>query len=151
LKIERTMRYGDFVWSREKTASGPLIVQVSLEKQIISVFRGGHEIGTAVILYGAQGHDTPRGRFPIIAKLEHHHSATYNAPMPFTLRLTEDGVAVHGSEVRWGAATHGCIGVPLEFARFLFDEASVGDVVEIVGGGTDPLPSSSHQALSTIS
>jgi hypothetical protein len=151
LKIQRTLRYGDFVWRREKIVSGPLTVQVSLKNQIISVFRGGHEIGTAVILYGAQGHDTPRGRFPITAKLEDHHSATYDAPMPFTLRLTEDGVAVHGSKVRRGAATHGCIGVPLEFARFLFHEASVGDVIEIVDGGTNPLTQSSHQALSTIS
>jgi lipoprotein-anchoring transpeptidase ErfK/SrfK len=34
--------------------------------------------------------------------------------------------------VRWGAATHGCIGLPLEFARRLFEQAKVGDEVVIV-------------------
>ena len=52
--------------------------------------------------------------------------------MPYTLRLTADGVAIHGSDVRWGAATHGCIGVPVEFAAKLFDEVAKGDHVVIV-------------------
>lgn len=131
LNVRKRMRYGDFVWDARPTG-GPLAIRVNLDTQLISVFRGGHEIGTAVILYGVDGHETPLGRFPITAKLEDHHSSTYDAPMPFTLRLTSDGVAVHGSKVRWGAATHGCIGVPLEFAENLFHVASVGDVVEVV-------------------
>ncbi|WP_082992804.1 L,D-transpeptidase family protein [Erythrobacter sp. QSSC1-22B] len=133
LNVRKRLRYGDFVWNNNDTP-GPLVVRVNLDTQLISAFRGGHEIGTAVILYGVDGHETPLGRFPIVAKLKDHHSATYDAPMPFTLRLTSDGVAVHGSKVRWGAATHGCIGVPLEFAQNLFHEASVGDVVEIIRG-----------------
>lgn len=52
--------------------------------------------------------------------------------MPYTLQLTNDGVSIHGSTVRWGAATHGCIGVPLEFARRLFNQAKVGDEVTII-------------------
>lgn len=52
--------------------------------------------------------------------------------MPYTLQLTSDGVSIHGSMVRSGAATHGCIGVPLEFARRLFGQARVGDEVVIV-------------------
>ena len=52
--------------------------------------------------------------------------------MPYTLRLTDDGVSIHASSVRWGAATHGCIGVPLDFARLLFGAAGKGDFVVIV-------------------
>ena len=52
--------------------------------------------------------------------------------MPFTLRLTEDGVAIHGSDVRWGRATHGCVGVPLQFAEKLFGEVNKGDQVLII-------------------
>ena len=55
-----------------------------------------------------------------------------SAPMPFTLRLTADGVAIHGSDVRERFATHGCIGVPLEFARRLFEQAHVGDEVFVL-------------------
>jgi lipoprotein-anchoring transpeptidase ErfK/SrfK len=99
------------------------------------VFRGGHEIGTAVILYGASEKETPAGVFPVLAKMRDHKSITYdNAPMPYTLRLTDDGVSIHGSDVRWGRATHGCIGVPLEFAHKLFDQVAKGDQVTIVSG-----------------
>jgi lipoprotein-anchoring transpeptidase ErfK/SrfK len=55
--------------------------------------------------------------------------------MPYTLRLTNDGVSIHASSVRWGAATHGCIGVPLGFAERLFNASRIGDEVEIVGQG----------------
>ena len=93
----------------------------------------GQEIGTAVILYGADGLPTPTGKFPILAKLKDHRSATYDgAPMPFTLRLTGDGVSIHGSDVRWGFATHGCVGVPTAFAAKLFDAVKTGDEVLIV-------------------
>ena len=87
------------------------------------------------MLYGADGLATPTGKFPILAKLKNHRSATYDgAPMPFTLRLTADGVSIHGSNVRWGYATHGCIGVPTAFAARLFATVAVGDPVLIVGG-----------------
>lgn len=132
LKVDKRMRHGEFVWNEQGIPSGPLLVRVNLQSQVISVFREGHEIGTAVILYGAEGHDTPIGTFPILTKIRDHRSSTYDAPMPFTLRLTTDGVAIHGSSVRWGAATHGCVGVPTEFARLLFEQAEVGGTVEIV-------------------
>ena len=57
-----------------------------------------------------------------------------NAPLPYTLRLTEDGVSIHGSNVRWGFATHGCVGVPSAFAAKLFAALNVGDEVQIVSG-----------------
>ena len=55
-------------------------------------------------------------------------------PLPFMLRLTNDGISIHGSEVEWGYATHGCIGVPVEFAELLFDLAALGDRVIITQG-----------------
>ncbi len=86
-----------------------------------------------MVLYGAEEKETPDGVFPVLAKMKDHKSATYgDAPMPYTLRLTDDGVSIHGSDVRWGAATHGCIGVPVEFAHKLFDQVSKGDQVVIV-------------------
>jgi lipoprotein-anchoring transpeptidase ErfK/SrfK len=132
LNVRKRMQYGQYIWDEKNVPQGPMWVRVDLGRQIISVFRGGHEIGTAVILYGADEKETPIGVFPILAKIEDHKSITYdNAPMPYTLRLTGDGVSIHGSDVRWGRATHGCIGVPLEFAHKLFDEVSKGDQVTI--------------------
>jgi lipoprotein-anchoring transpeptidase ErfK/SrfK len=141
LDVRTPMAYGDYRWDDKGVPAGPTWIRVDLKTQLISVFRSGQEIGTAVILYGADGVPTPTGKFPILAKLKDHTSATYdNAPMPYTLRLTADGVSIHGSNVRWGFATHGCIGVPTAFAAKLFDAVKTGDEVLIVSGARAPKP-----------
>ncbi len=133
LDVRTPMTYGDYRWDEKGVPPGPTWVRVDLRSQLISVFRSGQEIGTAVILYGADGLPTPTGKFPILAKLKDHRSVTYDgAPMPYTLRLTGDGVSIHGSDVRWGFATHGCVGVPTAFAARLFDAVKTGDEVLIV-------------------
>jgi lipoprotein-anchoring transpeptidase ErfK/SrfK len=101
------------------------------------VFRGGHEIGTAVIVYGAETMKSPLGRFPILSKQRDYHSRSYDAPMPYSLFITDTGVALHGSPVSSRRATHGCIGLPTEFARLLFAAAKAGDEVQIVRSGTN--------------
>ena len=129
LNVRKRLKHGEYVWQEEGVAEGPVLVAVNLETQTLSVFRDGHEIGTSVILYGAHEKPTPLGEFSVKTKLEHHRSSTYGAPMPYTLRLTDDGVAIHGSDVKWGRATHGCIGVPTKFAALLFKQVKVGDKV----------------------
>ena len=136
LEVGERLNYGDFRWNEAGVPEGRVWVRVDLKRQMLSVFRGGDEIGTSVILYGADGKPTPVGRFPVRAKLRDHYSSTYgNAPMPYTLQLTADFVAIHGSNVRAAAATHGCIGVPEAFAARLFDAVRVGDDVVIEGAG----------------
>ena len=135
LDIRQPMEYGEFRWNDRGVPAGPIWIRIDLKSQLLSVFRAGHEIGTAVILYGTDGLPTPTGKFPILAKWKDHRSATYdNAPMPYTLRLTKDGVAIHGSNVRWGFATHGCIGIPTDFAAKVFGVVHVGDPVLSVSG-----------------
>lgn len=134
LNITGPMRFGDFVWDENHIPAGPLWVRIDLSRQLLSVFRDGHEIGATVILYGAGGKPTPTGSFTILEKNPDYYSRSYDAPMPYMLRLTKDGVAIHGSNVRKGWATHGCIGVPLDFARLLFAAARKGDPVFILAG-----------------
>lgn len=136
LPIEGTIRYGDWFWDESAApASGPLVITVDLQARVISAFRDGHEIGTAVVLVGTQDHPTPLGTFPILTKERHNVSEKYNnAPMPWTLRLTWDGIAIHGSPVLNGYASHGCIGIPDEFAAKLFAAAQRGDKVIITRG-----------------
>ena len=134
LQIEGPFTHGSYVWDDAGVPAGPLVITIDLKAQTLSVFRGGYEIGAAVILYGADDKPTPLGTFSITEKDADHVSNLYNAPMPYRLRLTNDGVAIHGSEVEWGAATHGCIGVPVEFAKLLFEQAKLGDRVIITDG-----------------
>ena len=136
LPIEGTIRYGDWFWDESAApATGQLVITVDLDARVISAFRDGHEIGTAVVLVGTQEHPTPLGVFPILTKERDNVSEKYNnAPMPWTLRLTRDGVAIHGSPVMNGYASHGCIGVPDDFAAKLFAAAKRGDKVIITRG-----------------
>lgn len=126
------LTYGAWRWDEAGVPAGPVTVRVDLERQLISVFKGPDEIGAAVLVYGMQGKETPRGKLPILGKTRDYHSITYDAPMPFSLWLRKDGVALHGSSVRMGRATNGCIGVPVEFAGKLFAVAQKGDIVEVV-------------------
>jgi len=136
LPIEGTIGYGEWFWDESRAPTkGKLVVTVDLDARVISVFRDGHEIGTAVALLGTTSHPTPLGTFPILTKEKDNVSEKYdNAPMPWTLRLTWDGIAIHGSPVMNGFASHGCIGVPDEFAEKLFDIAKRGDKVVITRG-----------------
>jgi hypothetical protein len=138
LNIRAPMQFGDYVWNDEAVPHGPVWIRVDLARQIVSVFRAGHEIGSAIILYGTDGKPTPTGVFPILERARTHRSNLYDAEMPFMLRLTNDGVAIHASRVREGSATHGCIGIPLDFARRVFDEAKRGDLVIVEAGEKAP-------------
>ncbi len=130
----KPMHHGEYAWDDAGVPQGPVVITIDLAAEMLSVFRDGYEIGAAVILYGADSKPTPLGTFPILQKDAHHVSSIYGAPMPYAMRLTNDGVFVHASEVAWDAATHGCIGVPKAFAEKMFAQAKVGDKVIITRG-----------------
>ena len=132
LAVKAPMHFGDYAWNDTAVPDGRTWIRIDLRSQLISVFRAGHEIGTAVIVYGGDNKETPVGTLQVLAKARDHRSSLYEAEMPYMLRLTDDGVAIHASNVRWGAATHGCIGVPLAFAQRLFGATRIGDEVVIV-------------------
>lgn len=100
---------------------------------MLYVYRGGHEIGRSTLIYGDDDKPTPIGVFPILAKDADHYSSTYwGAPMPHMLKLTSDGVALHGSDfINPIYATHGCIGLPRKFASVLFQQVMQGEYVKI--------------------
>lgn len=132
LNVRTPMKYGDYVWNDEGVPEGDIWMVVDLRAQTISVFRGEHEIGTAVTLYGADKKPTPVGRYVILEKRRDHWSNLYDAPMPFTLRLTNDGISIHGAAVQEGFATHGCLGIPIDFASRLFAVAKRGNEVLVL-------------------
>ena len=134
LPIDGPIKYGEWHWDDEGVPDGPLVITVDLEARVISVFRDGYEIGAAAVLLGTDNHPTPLGVFPILEKNKDNISSIYNVPMPYTLRLTWDGISIHSSEVENGFASHGCIGTPDAFAAKLFSIAKLGDRVIITRG-----------------
>ena len=131
INIVKPMSYGEFTWSDATSFKGSVWIRVDLKRQILSVFRGYDEIGTSVIVYGSFEKSTPLGIFHVLAMYKEHRSTLYDAFMPYTLRITADGVAIHGSHVSRQAATHGCVGIPVAFAARLFEAVHVGDAVLI--------------------
>lgn len=128
-KIE-TLRPGGFVWQPEVRAHGPVEIVISLADQRAFVYRGGELIGASTISSGRQGYESPIGRFQILAKKRVHRSNRYDdAPMPFMQRLNWYGVALHAGEIPGRPASHGCIRLPLGFARALFGATETGGFV----------------------
>ena len=136
---------GRFVWRADAAASaeGPVRVLVSLPLQIAFVFKGGALVGASSVSSGVAGYDTPTGTFTILQKDKDHKSNIYeDAPMPYMLRLTWDGVALHAGKVTGEPASHGCVRLPLAFARKLYDLADLGATVSVV----DEVPAFVQQA-----
>ena len=131
LDLPRELEPGEFAWREDYTAQGPLRIFVDLETDLIHLFRGGSEVGRARIIHGATDHPTPLGTYRILEKRQDHVSNIYNAPMPYMMRLTWDGVAIHATDVEGRLATHGCVGVPEAFAARLFAEARLGTEVAV--------------------
>ncbi len=135
LPISGPIKYGEWHWDEKGVAGGPLVITVDLDARVLSVFRGGYEIGATAVLLGTNEKPTPLGVFPVKWKDADHYSSTYDsAPMPFTMNLTPDGVSIHGTTVEKGYASHGCIGVPNDFARKIFGITAVGTKVYITRG-----------------
>lgn len=134
LPISGPIKYGEWHWDEKDVAPGPLVITVDLDARVLSVFRGGYEIGATAVLLGTQEKPTPTGVFPITQKRKDHVSNIYDAPMPFMQRLTDDGITLHATNVQNGYASHGCIGMPLAFAKKLFETTAVGDRVYITRG-----------------
>jgi lipoprotein-anchoring transpeptidase ErfK/SrfK len=136
LPISGPIKYGEWHWDEKGVPAGPIAITVDLDARVISVFRGGYEIGAAAVLLGTQEKPTPTGVFPIKSKERFHTSNLYDAPMPYMQRLTDDGITLHATKVEWGYASHGCIGMPMQFARKVFGTTHVGDKVIITRGET---------------
>ena len=134
LPIPGPIQFGKYYWDETKGEPGPLVMTVDLTARVLSVFENGHEIGATAILKGYGDKPTPVGVFPITQKDAHHISNIFNVPMPYMMRLTNDGVSIHSSKVDRGYATNGCIGVPDGFAAKLFAKAHLGDRVIITDG-----------------
>jgi len=66
LTVDHKMKHGEWIWNEAAAPiGGPdgnvMLITVDLKAQMMSVFRGGHEIGVAVIEHGATGKPTPLG------------------------------------------------------------------------------------------
>lgn len=137
--LTQDLQPGEFTWAPEIAPEGPILVVVSLDEQRAYAYRNGVEIGASTISSGKKGHETPTGVFHTFLKDKDHHSSLYhNAAMPYTEKLTRDGVALHAGGIPGYPESHGCVHLPSEFARLLFNAAPLGMTVVIGDSQTAP-------------
>ncbi|MCD9088633.1 L,D-transpeptidase [Stenotrophomonas sp. SY1] len=133
------LKPGEWVWGGDNKAMGPMAVIVSLTEQRAYVYRNGILIAFTSVSTGKPGHETPTGVFTILQKDKDHRSSKYNnAPMPYQERLTWDGIALHAGGLPGYPESHGCVHMPSEFARLLFDSSTLSMTVVISEEGKSP-------------
>lgn len=134
------LKPGEWIWGGRGASPGPMAVIVSLTEQRAYAYRNGILIGVSTVSTGKKGYETPTGVFTILQKDKDHHSKKYdNAPMPYQERLTWDGVALHAGGLPGYPESHGCVHLPTEFARLLFESTNMGMTVVVAKEGTAPV------------
>lgn len=126
--------------------SGPLVVNVSLRRQRLTVYDGTKQIAAAPVSSGRRGHATPMGVFSIVQKRRHHISNIYNVAMPNMQRLTWSGIALHAGALPGYPASSGCIRLPSSFSRQLFGMTKMGTRVIVTRDPVTPA-AISHERL----
>jgi hypothetical protein len=128
----RTLKPGQFLWRNVSDASGPERVVISLTDQLVYVYRGDRLMAVATISTGIEGRNTPTGIFAVRGKTPMYRSKKYdNAPMPFAQFIDEYGVAMHAGYNPGYPASHGCVRLPVAFAKKLYTVTDVGTPVYI--------------------
>jgi len=125
----------------ERPIVGPLVINVSLSKQRLSVYDATGKIADSPVSSGRVGYSTPTGVFSVLEKRRQHFSNLYaGASMPNMQRLTWSGVALHAGVLPGFPASHGCIRLPHGFSKKLFGMTKSGTRVIVSRDPVAPAP-----------
>jgi lipoprotein-anchoring transpeptidase ErfK/SrfK len=147
--IKKRVPKNEDVAKDTRKPQGPLIIAISIEKQVLRIYDANGTFAETPISTGMRGHSTPMGVFSVIQKRKYHHSNIYSgAPMPYMQRITWSGVAMHAGVLPGYPASHGCIRMPMNFAVKMWGWTRMGARVVITPGELSP-ESFSHPLLAT--
>jgi lipoprotein-anchoring transpeptidase ErfK/SrfK len=123
-----------------RDAGEPIMAVVSIKSQKVTFYDADGWILRAPVSSGTTGRETPAGVFSVVQKDKDHHSSLYDdAWMPNMLRITWNGIALHGGPLPGYAASHGCVRMPFGFAEKLFDKVPIGTRVIISPNDAEPV------------
>ena len=123
-----------------RVAGEPIMAIVSIKNQQVTIYDADGWILRAPVSTGVKGRETPAGVFAVVEKNKDHHSSLYDdAWMPNMLRITWNGIALHGGPLPGYAASHGCVRMPYGFAEKLFAKVPMGMRVIIAPGDAEPV------------
>ena len=118
-------------------------IRVLIDEQVLVALENGEEIYSFDIVTGREEKKTIAGSFKIFKKHEKYTSKTYGSEMPYTMFFTEDGKAIHGTQMSTlrsylhsylteSVGSEGCVGLTDDNAQALFEWAPVGTPVIVV-------------------
>ena len=123
-----------------RPAADPIMAIVSIKSQQVTFYDADGWILRAPVSTGTTGRETPAGVFAVLEKNKEHYSSLYDdASMPNMLRITWNGIALHGGPLPGYAASHGCVRMPFDFAEKVFDKAPMGMRVIISPTDSEPV------------
>lgn len=111
-------------------SSGARRVVIDLGMQRGFLYVNG-EIAMDFPICSGKNDGTPRGSYRILEKQVHHTSNLYHVPMPYFMRLSNDGIGMHIGYVGRDPLSHGCIRIPRAACVPLYGNVPVGTEVEV--------------------
>ncbi len=101
-------------------------LEVHIDHQVLLLVRSGRVVRAIHVSTGAPGTPTPRGRFAITERDPMSWSRRFHVWMPLA-QYFYDGYALHEfSDVPAYPASHGCVRVPAEEARAVWEFGRTG-------------------------
>jgi len=126
------LKPGQYLWRDVPDSAGPERVVISLSDQLAYVYRGDTLMGVTTISSGRDDKPTPTGIFSVLNKTPFYRSKKYdNAAMPFAEFFDPAGIALHAGYVGNQPNSHGCVHLPMSFAKKLYSVTDVGTPVYI--------------------
>lgn len=112
------------------TARACVSIQPNGKGQAWLLRNGVVEYGPVAMSAGRKSHPTPPGTFRVLRKEKDSWSKPYNAPMPYSVYFTGDGIAFHDGSPN--ELSHGCIHLWRKDAIKFYEALQVGDAVQVV-------------------
>lgn len=106
----------------------PRMVIVDLSSQRVTLYENGVATYSTPCSTGRSGYRTPAGEYVISDRNRHHVSNIYHSSMPFFQRFSFAAFGLHQGHLPGYPASHGCIRLSYEGARYLWGKLDVGDL-----------------------
>ncbi len=115
----------------------PRFILIDKENFFIGWYERGTLRGDTQICIGRKGEETLAGIYRVLEKDPDHYSRSYTnsygrpAWMPWALRIYEV-VWIHAGDITEPRCSHGCVTLPLDPAKELFNWADTGTLVMVI-------------------
>ncbi|HSE72708.1 MAG TPA: Ig-like domain-containing protein [Nocardioidaceae bacterium] len=153
--------YGQLSRSTSFTVGDSVISKVDVASHRMRVYRNGQLLRTIPITAGKDGFVTRSGTKVIMEKVRHKKMDAstigiekddpeyYNLDVEYAMRVTYSGEFIHGAPWSSGSqgsdnVSHGCVGMSMSDAAWLFDLSKRGDVVVVSGTGRSLEPGNGY-------